>query len=141
MPTYPTVDESFAQLHAAGGSVGEVAVFTPDGRRWLVDGSNGENSLRAESGSQAQAWAAERARALVAGEIEAVLPLDEAELLDAARPITPAGEAEADAAAGRARQGAQVRAPLKAGPPSLLVLGGSHHLSESGPALPQGSGR
>src|SRR5262249_39311813 len=31
-------------------------------------------------------------RLLVAREIEAVLPLDDAELLDAARPVTPGGE-------------------------------------------------
>src|SRR5262249_12512308 len=53
-------------------------------------------------------------RLLAAGEIQAVLPLDDAELLDAARPVTPAGEVKADAGKVRAREEAQVRAALKA---------------------------
>src|SRR5262245_8789029 len=55
--TYPAVDESFALLHAAGWSVGDVGVLTPSGPRWLVTGTNGENALHAEGVSQADAWA------------------------------------------------------------------------------------
>jgi hypothetical protein len=47
-------------------------------------------------------------RLLVAKEIEAVLPLDDAELLDAARPVTPQGEVRADPVRVKARQDAQV---------------------------------
>src|SRR5262245_56702138 len=62
----PTVDESFAQLHAAGWSVGDVRLLAPSGPRWLVTGTNGENALRAEGDSQAEAWAqaVEQARAV-----------------------------------------------------------------------------
>jgi hypothetical protein len=70
-------------------------------------------------------------RLLVAKEIEAVLPLDAAELLDAARPITAEGEVKADPAKIKARQDAQVKAALKSGRVALIVLGGSHDLSAS----------
>ncbi len=62
----PTVDDSFARLHAAGWSVGDVRVLTASGPRWLVTGTNGENALRAEGVLQAGAWAraCEQARAL-----------------------------------------------------------------------------
>jgi hypothetical protein len=38
----PAVDESFALLHAAGWSVGDVRVRTAAGARWLVTGTNGD---------------------------------------------------------------------------------------------------
>jgi hypothetical protein len=38
MPGCPSVDESFARLHAAGWSVGETETAT----RWLVSGVNGD---------------------------------------------------------------------------------------------------
>jgi hypothetical protein len=53
---YPSSDESFARLHKAGWSVGDVAVLTPAGKRWLVTGTNGENAIRAEGVTQAEAW-------------------------------------------------------------------------------------
>jgi hypothetical protein len=70
-------------------------------------------------------------RLLVAREIEAVLPLDDADLLDAARPITEKGEVKPDPERVKARQDAQVRAALQSGPLAVIVLGGSHDLSES----------
>src|SRR5262249_49513075 len=48
-------------------------------------------------------------RLLAVGEIAAVLPLDDAELLDAARPVTERGEVKADPAKVKARQDAQVK--------------------------------
>jgi hypothetical protein len=63
---HPSVDDSFARLHAAGWSVGDVRLLTAAGPRWLVTGTNGENGLRAEGDTQAEAWqrAREQARAL-----------------------------------------------------------------------------
>jgi hypothetical protein len=65
MTTYPSSDESFARLHAAGWSVGEVRA----GSSWIVSGTNGENVLRAERATSAEAWhcACEQAEAM-AGE-------------------------------------------------------------------------
>ncbi len=60
-----------------------------------------------------------------------MLPLDDDGLLDAARPITEKGEVKPDPERVRARQDAQVRAALKSGPVAVIVLGGSHELSES----------
>ena len=52
MNAYPTVDESFARLHRAGWSVGDVRT----GAEWLVTGSNGENAVNARGRTQAEAW-------------------------------------------------------------------------------------
>jgi hypothetical protein len=49
---YPSVDESLERLRKAGWSVGETAF----GRLWVVDGLNGENAIRAEGATQAEAW-------------------------------------------------------------------------------------
>jgi len=43
MAIFPTADESFARLHRAGWSVGDVRILTAAGPAWLVSGSNGEN--------------------------------------------------------------------------------------------------
>jgi hypothetical protein len=40
-------DDSFARLHAAGWTVGDVAVHGHSGVVWLVTGSNGENRIEA----------------------------------------------------------------------------------------------
>jgi hypothetical protein len=53
---YPAVDESFARLHRAGWSVGEVRMLTVEGPRWSVTGHNGENAIDAHAPSQAEAW-------------------------------------------------------------------------------------
>jgi hypothetical protein len=62
MGAFPSVDESRDRLHRAGWSVGEIA----SANCWLVTGANGENQLRAEGGTQAEAWwrACEQARAV-----------------------------------------------------------------------------
>jgi hypothetical protein len=46
------VDESIDRLHRAGWSIGDVGTAT----RWLVSGTNGENLIRAEGKSRAEAW-------------------------------------------------------------------------------------
>jgi hypothetical protein len=51
-PPYPSIDESRERLHRAGWSIGESAGATV----WLVTDTNGENVLRAEGGSQSEAW-------------------------------------------------------------------------------------
>jgi hypothetical protein len=50
--SYPSVDESFARLHHAGWSIGDIATA----HRWIVCGTNGENKIHAEGRSQAEAW-------------------------------------------------------------------------------------
>ncbi len=58
----PTAEKSLARLHRAGWSVGEVKC----GERWLVTGAKGENLIRAEGRTSAEAWqrACEQAAAL-----------------------------------------------------------------------------
>jgi hypothetical protein len=70
-------------------------------------------------------------RLLMSGEVEEVLPLDDAELLDEARPIGSAGRFHLDAAKLSARHDGQVQAALKGGAFGLVILGGAHDLSES----------
>jgi hypothetical protein len=59
---YPSPDESFRRLHAAGWSIGETGTAS----RWLVGGANGENLIRASGSPHAEAWwrACEQAEAL-----------------------------------------------------------------------------
>jgi hypothetical protein len=66
MPDDLSPDASFALLHTAGWSVGDVRVLTPTGPRWHVSGVNGENVIEATGETQAEAWhrAAEQARSL-----------------------------------------------------------------------------
>jgi hypothetical protein len=47
---YPTPDEYFRRLHAAGWSVGETG--TASG--WVLSGMNGENQLAARGSTQAE---------------------------------------------------------------------------------------
>ena len=68
---------------------------------------------------------------LVAGDVEDVLPLDDARLLDRAKPMTPDGKVKVDAEKVRLREDAQVKAVLDKGKVGFIVLGGSHDLSES----------
>jgi hypothetical protein len=58
--TYPTADECLDRLRRAGWSVGEIG----SAMRWVVSGNNGENQIRAEGRTQAEAWwrACEQAR-------------------------------------------------------------------------------
>jgi hypothetical protein len=50
--TYPSVDESRDRLHRAGWSIGEAGGAAV----WIVIGTNGENMIRVEGCSQAEAW-------------------------------------------------------------------------------------
>jgi len=65
-PTFLTSDTSFARLHAAGWSVGDVRVLTAAGAVWLVTGANGENVIEALAPTQTEAWhrACQQAEAL-----------------------------------------------------------------------------
>jgi hypothetical protein len=78
-------------------------------------------------------------RLLVSGELQEVLPLDEAGALDAARPVTPDGLVRIDPAKVEARHDAQVKAALATGPVPLIVLGGAHDLRDA--VLRLGGGR
>jgi hypothetical protein len=60
-----------------------------------------------------------------------VLPLDDADLLDAANPVRADGTVRLDPARVEARHDGQVRRALARGPVAVLVLGGAHDLSAS----------
>jgi hypothetical protein len=60
------------------------------------------------------------------GDIEEVLPLDNAKLLDEAKPISPDGRFRLDAAKLSARHDSQVQTALKGGAFALVILGGAH---------------
>ena len=68
---------------------------------------------------------------LIAGEIEAVLPLEDAMALDNAKPISPDGKIGVDPGKREARHDAQVTTVLDQGRFGLIILGGSHDLSAS----------
>jgi hypothetical protein len=70
-------------------------------------------------------------RLLASQEIELVLPLDHAELLEKAKPVRPDGRIRLDPAAIDRRRDGHVRAVLDQGPCGLIVLGGAHDLSEN----------
>jgi hypothetical protein len=78
------------------------------------------------------------ARLAVAGEPE-ILPLDDDELLEAAKPVTPDGRVRADPRKVEARHDSQVRAALASGPCAFVILGGDHDLSASVRRLGGGS--
>lgn len=78
------------------------------------------------------------ARLLIAGEVREVLPLDDAALLDQAKPITPEGKTKFDPDKMKARHDAQVKAVMDKGGCGLVVLGGAHDLGESVRRLGQG---
>jgi hypothetical protein len=68
-------------------------------------------------------------RLLLVGRLDAVLPLDDAALLDAANPVRADGSIKADASAIAKREQAMVSHALKAGPVAVIVCGGSHDLA------------
>jgi hypothetical protein len=68
LPSYPSVDESFARLHAAAWSVGDVA--TAGG--WFVSGTNGQSGLKAGGRTQAEAWHRAAEQAATVGILAAV---------------------------------------------------------------------
>jgi hypothetical protein len=66
----------------------------------------------------------------IAREVE-VLPLDDRDLLEGARPVERNGKIEPDPAKLEARHDGQVKAALKSGAVSFIILGGDHDLSAS----------
>src|SRR5262245_13333583 len=70
-------------------------------------------------------------RLLAAGELAEVLPLDDAKLLEAARPIGADGRRKLDAAKVAQREDAMVRSALAKDAVAVLILGGSHDLTGS----------
>jgi hypothetical protein len=70
--------------------------------------------------------------------IEGVLPLDDADLLERAKPITPDGRVQLDPKDVMARHDGQVRLVLGKGPLALIVLGGAHDPSDSARRLGDG---
>jgi hypothetical protein len=65
----------------------------------------------------------------VAGESVEVLPLDDARLLEEARPIGPDGKVRIDPAWVEAREEGMMRAALSGGPTAVIVLAGADDLS------------
>jgi hypothetical protein len=49
--TYRSIEECRDRLHRAGWSIGEVAASTV----WIITGTNGDNMIKAEGKSQAEA--------------------------------------------------------------------------------------
>ncbi len=112
--------------------------------RMLIEGSTGERQEKAqEIETQLLKLLDEHkhrllemgaaGRLLISGELEDVLPLEDAEALDKAKPITPTGVVKPDPRKIEERHDAQVKAVLKAGTGTVavIVLGGSHNLNDS----------
>jgi hypothetical protein len=70
-------------------------------------------------------------RLLMSGDVEEVLPLDDAKLLEEAKPIGPDGRYHLDPPKLAARHDGQVQAALKGNAFALIILGGSHDLTDS----------
>jgi hypothetical protein len=70
-------------------------------------------------------------RLLMSGDIEEVLALDDAKVLEEARLLGPDGRFHLDAAKLSARHGAQVQGALKGNAFALVLLGEAHDLSQS----------
>ena len=70
-------------------------------------------------------------RLLMSGELQEVLPLEDAEKLEQAKPVTPSGEVKLDPAKVKVRNDAQVRMAFKNGPVAVVILGGAHDLKDS----------
>jgi hypothetical protein len=66
----------------------------------------------------------------VAHQVE-VLPLDDGDLLERAKPVARNGKMQPDPASREARHDVQVKAAMKSGACSFIILGGDHDLSES----------
>ncbi|MFH1924332.1 MAG: hypothetical protein ABIP48_31155 [Planctomycetota bacterium] len=76
----------------------------------------------------------------MAGELEEVVPVDDAELLDRANPVAEDGKVRLDREVIEARQDAQVRAMLEDSPFALVILGGAHDLADNVSKLARGEG-
>lgn len=110
--------------------------------RKLIEGANGERKEKAqEIEKQLVAMLDEHkerllemgaaGRLLISGELEDVLPLEDADALEKAKPISPSGGVKLDPVKIEARHDAQVKAVMKEGPVAVIVLGGAHDLSSS----------
>jgi hypothetical protein len=53
---YRSSDDSFALLHRSGWTIGDPAFGDGNDLVWLVTGSNGENLIRGEGATGAEAW-------------------------------------------------------------------------------------
>ena len=56
MEEIPKTDRLFLILHKAGWSIGDTAFVGKEGISWLVYGTRGDHSIRAEGKSQVEAW-------------------------------------------------------------------------------------
>ncbi len=56
MDDIPKTDKLFLILHRAGWSIGVTAFVGKEGMSWLVLGTKGDHSIRAEGKSQVEAW-------------------------------------------------------------------------------------
>lgn len=72
-------------------------------------------------------------RLMLADQFEEVLPIEDGELLEAANPVGNDGTVRFDGETNERREDAIVRKLLKAGPLSVVVLGGGHDLSDNVP--------
>lgn len=72
-------------------------------------------------------------RLLMSGELDAVLPVEDAALLKAANPVQNDGTVRLDEDVIRLRENAIVGHLLEGGPVSVVVLGGAHDLSNNLP--------
>jgi hypothetical protein len=72
-PAYPPDGESLKRLRRSGWSCGEAAFTGSSGRAvWQVDGSNGENLIRATGPTQGAAWADAERQAIEVGMLDGV---------------------------------------------------------------------
>ena len=70
-------------------------------------------------------------RLYLAGELEEVLPVDDAKLLKEANPLATDGKITLDVKVIEARQDAQVQAMIDHGPFALCILGAAHDLADN----------
>ena len=68
---------------------------------------------------------------LISGELEDVLPLEDADALEKAKPISPSGVVKFDPQKLEIRHDAQVKAIMKQGSVAVIVLGGANDLTKS----------
>jgi hypothetical protein len=141
----PHLPAHIADLRAAQKQLGELHTELTEARQLLAGIAGREGTTRHQ-----QALAGERellglfqerrifvlssgaaAQLFAAGELEGVLPLDDAELLDAAGPVIQQGRVQFDRDKVRMREDAHVRTLVKSAPVALLVAGGAHDLSGS----------
>lgn len=70
-------------------------------------------------------------RLVISGELEAVLPVEDAELLEAANPVKEDGKVRFDQEAIERREDAMVKNMLKMDEAAVIILGGGHDLTDN----------